>query len=188
MTPVRSAAHVLLSGIFVLSGVRNLANPEPLVAKAKPVTDRVTPLLERADPRLPTDPRTLIRVNAAAQLAGGLLLATGRCTRPAAAVLAASLVPTTLAGHPFWSVDDPTDRRNQQTHFLKNIGLLGGLLLAAVDTQGRPGVGWRTRRAVDDGLRSVDRGRRSVGRAVRTARRDARIALRSATIGRQLPR
>ncbi|MEV0728578.1 DoxX family protein [Polymorphospora sp. NPDC050346] len=187
MTPVRSAARALLSGIFVVSGIRNLIKPEPLVAKAKPVTDRVTPLIEQVDSRLPTDPRTLVRVNAVAQLAGGLLLATGRCTRPAAAVLAASLVPTTIAGHPFWSVDDPADRRNQQTHFLKNIGLFGGLLLAAVDTQGRPGVGWRARRAVDDGLRSVDRGRRSVGRAVRSARRDARIAVRSASIGRHLP-
>lgn len=180
MRPVRSAARALLSGIFIASGAQGLANPEPLVARAKSVTDRVAPLLERADPRLPTDPRTLVRVNAAAQLAGGLLLATGRFTRPAAVLLAGSLVPTTLAGHPFWSAQDPVERRNHQTQVLKNLGLIGGLLLAAVDTEGRPGVGWRTRRAVGDG-------RRSLNRAVRGARRDARIAVRSASIGRHLP-
>jgi hypothetical protein len=27
---------------------------------------------------------------------------------------------------------------------LKNLGLMGGLLLAAVDTEGRPGLAWRT--------------------------------------------
>jgi len=30
---------------------------------------------------------------------------------------------------------------------LKNVGLLGGLLLAAVDTSAAPSLGWRARRA-----------------------------------------
>ena len=127
----------MLGAIFVASGARALANPDPLVPKAKRVTDRVAPLLEKADPRLPTDARTLVQLNGAAQLGGGLLLATGRLTRPAAAVLAGTLIPTTVAGHPFWTFDDPAERRGQQIHFLKNLGLLGGLLLAAADTAGQ---------------------------------------------------
>lgn len=180
MRPVRTAARALLSAIFVASGARAVANPEMLVPQAKRVTDRIVPLLEKTDPRLPTDPRSLVRVNGAVQLAGGLLLATGRFTRPAAAALAGSLVPTTIAGHPFWSVDDPMERRIQQIHFLKNLGLFGGLLLAAADTEGRPGLRWRTGRLAADG-------RRSVKRAVRTARRDAQIAVRSAAAARRIP-
>jgi len=171
MRPVRSAARAMLSAIFIASGVRGLTNPEALVPGAKRVTDRITPLLEKTDPRLPTDPRTLIRLNAAAQVAGGALLATGHFTRPAAALLAGSLVPTTLAAHPFWAEHDPAARRAQQVHFLKNLGLLGGLLLAAADTQGKPSLRWRAEHMIDETNRSMRR-------AVRTARREAKLARR----------
>jgi uncharacterized membrane protein YphA (DoxX/SURF4 family) len=170
----------MLSGIFVVSGARNLQNPGRLVPAAKPVTDRVTPLIQNFAPRVPTDTESLVRLNAATQLVGGLLLATGKLTRPAALVLAGTLVPTTAAGHPFWNNDDPAARNNNQIHFLKNLGLLGGLLLAAADTEGKPGLRWRA------GHR-IGHSRRSVQRAVRTARREAKIAVRSAATARRLP-
>lgn len=180
MKPVRSLARVMLSGIFVVSGARNLQNPGRLVTAAKPVTDRVAPLIQNLHPRIPTDTETLVRANAATQLVGGLMLATGKFTRPVALVLAGTLVPTTVAGHPFWNNDDPMTRNNNQVHFLKNLGLLGGLLLAAADTGGRPGLRWRA------GHR-IDHSRRSVQRAVRTARREAKIAVRSAATARRVP-
>jgi uncharacterized membrane protein YphA (DoxX/SURF4 family) len=179
MKPVRSAARALLGAIFVVSGARNLANPDNVVPPARRVTDRVGPLLERTDPRLPTEARTLVQVNAAINLIGGLLLATGHATRPAAAALAASLVPTTLAGHPFWEYDK-AERQQQQVHFLKNLGLLGGLLLAAADTEGRPSLRYRTSQA-------VGRSQRSVRRAVKTARREAKIATVTAAAARRMP-
>lgn len=169
----------MLGAIFVASGARAVANPEQFVPRAKLVTDRVGPLLEKTDSRLPTDARSLVRINGAVQLAGGLLLATGHVTRPAAAALAGTMIPTTFAGHPFWMYDDPAERRNHQTHFLKNLGLLGGLLLAAADTQGKPGLRYRTGRFVGDR-------RRSLGRTVRAARRDARIAVKSASVARRI--
>jgi uncharacterized membrane protein YphA (DoxX/SURF4 family) len=170
----------MLSAVFVASGARALASPESLVPRAKRVTDRITPLLERTDPRLPTSPRTLVQINGAMQLGGALLMATGRATRPAAAILAGTLIPTTVAGHPFWAYDDPVERRGQQLHFLKNVGLLGGLLLAAADTEGQPSVRWRAARFVDDR-------RRGVRRTARTAKRETRIAVRAANLGRRLP-
>ncbi|MER7889143.1 DoxX family protein [Micromonospora sp. NPDC094482] len=180
MKPVRSLARAMLSGIFVVSGYRNFTSPGRLVPSAEPLTDRVAPLIQRVNPRLPTDTATLIRANAAVQVGAGLMFATGRLTRPAALVLAGTLVPVTLAGHPFWKNDDPLARTNNQIHFLKNVGLLGGLLLAAADTEGKPGLRWRT------GHR-IGHSRRSVGRAVRTARREARIAVRSAATARRIP-
>jgi putative oxidoreductase len=159
----------MLGAIFVASGARALVHAEQLAARAKLVTDRVAPLLEKTDPRLPTEPRTLVQLNGAVQVVGGLLLATGHATRPAAAVLAGSLVPTTVAGHPFWLEDDPAQRRNQQLHFLKNLGLIGGLLLAAADTQGRPSLRWRA------------------SHGLRAAKREARVARRAAQVARRLP-
>ena len=112
----------MLSGIFVVSGSRNLRNPGRLGGRR--TGDRPgRPVLEKAT-RIPTDTETLIRLNAAVQVGGGLMLATGRLTRPAALVLAGTLVPTTLAGHPFWNNDDPAPADNNQIHFLKNLGLV----------------------------------------------------------------
>jgi putative oxidoreductase len=180
MKPVRSAARALLSGIFVVSGARALANPEPFLTRAKTVTDRVGPLAERINPQLPTDPATMVRANGAVQLVAGLMLATGRFPRPAAVALAGTIVPTTLAGHPFWALEDAAERRQHQTHFLKNLAMMGGLLLAAADTEGRPSLRWRASRAVRDR-------RRTMQRAVHSARRDTRIAVRAANAARRLP-
>jgi uncharacterized membrane protein YphA (DoxX/SURF4 family) len=180
----------MLASIFVISGVRIVVDPDSRVATAKKVTDRVAPLLTKIDPRLPNDARTLVRLKAGVDVVAGLLLASGKLTRPAAAVLAANLVPTTIAGHPFWSLPQP-ERRQQETHFLKNLGLLGGLLLAAADTQGKPSIGYRTSHAAHRSQRTIEqvvnRSQRSVKRAVKTAQREAKIAARSAAVARRLP-
>jgi putative oxidoreductase len=169
----------MLGAIFVVSGAKVLIDPDSKVDAAKRVTDRVTPVFEKTDPRLPTDPRTLVRLKAGADIVAGLLLATGHLTRPAAAVLAGGLVPTTVAGHPFWTMKQP-ERGQHEVQFLKNLGLLGGLLLAAADTAGQPGLRYRTTRA-------VDRSQRTVRRGLRTARREAKIAAVSAAAARRLP-
>lgn len=180
MRPVRGAARVMLSALFVLSGARAVVDPEPLVPRARRVTDRIGPWLTKMTPAAPTDARSLVQINGAAQLLGGVMLATGLAPRPAAALLAGTLVPTTLAGHPYWTFSDAEERRTHQIHFMKNVGLIGGLLLAALDTQGRPSLRWRTSHAINGGVRSMRR-------AVRAAQRDARLAARSAAAARRLP-
>ena len=110
------AGRVLLSLQFLKGGFDQLREPGGRVQKA-------------ADLGLPK-PDLAVRVNGAVMLAGGAVLATGVCPRPAALALVAALVPTTIAGHPFWKFDGP-DRAQQLTHFLKNTGLAGGLLVAA---------------------------------------------------------
>jgi len=179
MKPVRSAAHAMLASIFVASGIQVLLDPDSKADSAKRVTDRIGPLIEKIDPRLPSDTRSLIRIKAGVDVVAGLLLASGRLTRPAALALAVNTVPTTLAAHPFWTLPK-AERTAHQTHFLKNLGLIGGLLLAAADTQGKPGLKYRTSHA-------VDRSQRGMKRAVRTARREAKIAALSATAARRLP-
>jgi putative oxidoreductase len=43
-----------------------------------------------------------------------------------------------LAGHRYWQIEDPQQRAQQRAHFLKNVTMLGGLLIAAADTGGTP--------------------------------------------------
>lgn len=144
MSLIRRLARPMLAGIFISGGVEQLRDPHPETEAAEPVA----PPLARALPlNLPEDPEQLVRIDGAIKLVGGLMLATGRLPRIAAIALASSLVPTTLAAHRFWEEQDRAGRAIQQQNFLKNMGLLGGLILAAVDTEGRPSLGWRARRA-----------------------------------------
>ena len=110
-----------------------------------------------------------MRINAGAQLLAAAALATGRAPRLSATVLAASLVPTTLAGHAFWDETDPQAKATQRLQFMKNTSILGGLLLAGVDTEGKPGLAWRARRAAADV-------RREARQVAKDARREAKLA------------
>ena len=67
--------------------------------------------------------------------------------------IAATLVPTTVAGHPFWKEEDPAKRKMQRIQFLKNVAMMGGVLLAAVDTAGKPGLAWRAQNVANRGQR-----------------------------------
>ena len=144
MSISRRIARPLLGGIFVQGGVDTLRNPGPRVKLAEPVAHTVAEPLPLP---LPDDTEQLVKVNAGVQIGGGLLLTLNRAPRLAATALAASLIPTTFAGHRFWEKDDPAERSQQRTQFLKNLGLLGGLVLAMVDTEGAPSMGWRAKRA-----------------------------------------
>lgn len=164
MKPVRTLAHAMLSSVFITGAAHTLLHPEHAAKAVTDVSDRLTVATEHAAPWLPTGPVAVVRANAAVQLAGGVLLATGRLPRLASLALAATLVPTTVVGHPFWRVEDPAQRANQRNHFLKNLSLIGGLLLAAVDTQGRPGLSWRASRATERAAKKVGEARRDATR------------------------
>lgn len=116
---VRAVARALLAGIFLSGGARAAREPEAHAAQAE----------EAPVP----NPTWLVRVDGVAKVVGAGLLASGLRPRLGALLMAASLVPTTIAGHAFWLQDDDQQRSQQQIHFFKNVGLLGGLLLVLVD-------------------------------------------------------
>ena len=165
MTLLRATARTLLASYFVASGFKSVRHPELLVPAAEPVTDKLVPFVKRYAPAsvagyVPEDAQTLVRINGAAQLVGGLALATGKGRRLGAVVLAASLIPSTLAKHPYWSRTDAVEKAEDRSHFLKNVSLLGGVLLAARDTEGRPGLVYLAAK----GGESIARDTRRLGR------------------------
>ena len=62
------------------------------------------------------------------ELLGGLSILLGIKEKWGATMLILFLVPTTLFMHQFWFVE-PSARELQMTHFLKNLAILGGLLM-----------------------------------------------------------
>lgn len=170
MNIVRLVARPMIGSYFVWSGRSGLLQPAMHVDKAEPVAERAKPLLERAPVQLPTDTKTLIRINAGVQIAAGAMLGIGWFPRMSALVLAGSMVPTTLAEHRFWEETDKTERNVQAANFFKNVAITGGLLIAGFDTEGRPGLSYRARHATADAKR-----------AATLARREAALARREAT-------
>ncbi|HEX9992815.1 MAG TPA: DoxX family protein [Acidimicrobiales bacterium] len=142
MSLTRRVARPMMAAMFVVGGWDSFRNPDPKAPTAEPVTTKLAGPLN-----LPDDPATLVKVNGGVQVGAGVLLAIGKLPRLSALALAGTLVPTTLAGHRFWEVEDAQARRGQRIHFLKNLSMLGGLILAATDTEGRPSLRWRARQA-----------------------------------------
>ncbi len=62
------------------------------------------------------------------------------------------------------------ERRHQETHFMKNLGLFGGLLLAAADTQGRPGLAWRASHYAGHSRHALEHGRHNLDHGLQTTR------------------
>lgn len=182
---MRALARPLLSMIFVVQGANSIRNPEPLVPKAQPVTDRLVPMVKKVAPpqvsdRIPETTVNLVRLNGAVQVVGGLALASGKGRRLGAAALAATLLPVTVAGHPFWQFKDKESRQAQRVQFMKNLGLLGGLLLAAVDTEGKPGVAWRASHGAKAAKRETKRGAKAAKREAKQLARETKQAARLA--------
>jgi NAD(P)-dependent dehydrogenase (short-subunit alcohol dehydrogenase family)/uncharacterized membrane protein YphA (DoxX/SURF4 family) len=110
----RHAGQALLGATFMKLGFDAAVHPGPRVDKAAALG---LPNAELA-----------VRGNGAAMVAGGAALTLDKMPRLAAFGLIVSMIPTTLAGHAFWDFDG-AERKAHEIQFLKNAGLVGGLLV-----------------------------------------------------------
>lgn len=131
LSPLRPAARVLTGSTYTLLGFDALRAPGARVDQAAPLLATI----RKAVP-LPDDDELMVRGNAAVQVAAGAMLALGIAPRLSALALAGSLVPTTLAGHSYWKIEDPDVRKVQRIQFHKNMAMIGGLLFAVLDEPG----------------------------------------------------
>lgn len=168
---VRRIARPMLAGIFVWGGINALRYPTAHVPAAEPVTKPLA-----AKTQLPDDTELLVRANGAAMVAGGALLATGKAPRLASALLLGTMVPTT-ATHNFWAESDPQAKTGKLTQFIKDVSLMGGLILAAVDTEGKPGVAYRAKLAGEGIERTARQARKSAAREAKLAALQAKQAV-----------
>jgi uncharacterized membrane protein YphA (DoxX/SURF4 family) len=154
---VRRIARPLLASPFVVLGVQALREPGGRVEIARPIVEKVTEMADKQLPvQVPRDVEQWVRINAGVMVGAGALFGLGRLPRLSALLLSGTMVPTTAAGHRFWEAEG-ANRQQQLIHFLKNVGLVGGLLLAAVDTEGKPSVGWRARRAAGHAAEATEK-------------------------------
>jgi uncharacterized membrane protein YphA (DoxX/SURF4 family)/vacuolar-type H+-ATPase subunit H len=144
---IRRIARPLLSAVFIGQGVETLRNPKVTMDAVQPTVTALQTLPEPVGSKVPTDPATAARINAAVQVGGGLLLATGKLPRIASAALAFTVIPGSLGAHLFWNETDPEVKAQKRRDLLTDLSLLGGLIIASADTAGKPSLGWRGRQA-----------------------------------------
>lgn len=125
--PVRALGHELLGALFIGGGLNQLKDPGGYPSMA---TDKALSSYGLADRGLPPT-KTLVTANGAGMVAAGAALALGILPRTSALALAALMVPTTIAGHPFWQFDDPQEKFQQRNEFMTNLAVVGGLLAVA---------------------------------------------------------
>jgi putative oxidoreductase len=128
LAPLRPPARMLTGSTYVLLGFDAFRAPGGRVDLASPVLASLRKVVP-----LPEDDEQLVRLNAGVQVVAGAMLALGISPRLSALALAGSLIPTTIAGHSYWNLEDPAAQKAQRIQFHKNMAMLGGLLLAVLD-------------------------------------------------------
>ncbi|HEY2588214.1 MAG TPA: DoxX family protein [Tepidisphaeraceae bacterium] len=101
--------RLLMSAIFILSGITKLTHLSGMAS------------MVHMNPGL-------LAVAGAVELVGGAMLLLGLWPRLGALALFLFLIPTTLMFHNFWAAP-PEHYQEQQINFLKNLAIMGGLLM-----------------------------------------------------------
>lgn len=115
-------ARPLLAAVFIWGGIDQFNNPEGR-AKAVEATCKKIPFDVGAE-----GAQTLVKANGVVMAGAGAALAVGIAPKAAAVALIAALVPTTVVGHPFWTMADPKVRAQNRSQVLKNAAIVGGLV------------------------------------------------------------
>jgi putative oxidoreductase len=114
--------RVLLSAIFILSGLGKLRHFHDIAGM---MAGKGIPLASVA-----------LVITLFIEIGGGLLILTGYQARYAALVIALWLIPVTLIFHHFWGIP-AEQQQDQMVHYLKNVAIVGGLLILAYASPGK---------------------------------------------------
>jgi putative oxidoreductase len=117
--------RILLAAIFVWSGFGKIGGFEGLAGQ---IASKGFPAAQ-----------AFAAVTIAIEIGAGLMLAVGWKARWAALLLAVFTVIVTIFFHNFWAVPD-AQKMMQQIHFMKNLAVIGGLLMVTAFGPGRLSV------------------------------------------------
>lgn len=120
-----AVARVLIAAIFLWSGFGKITGfagtTEYMAAKGMPL------------------PALFLLGAIVFEIVGGLSVLAGFKARWGALLLIAFLIPTTFIFHAFWAVD-AASQRIETIQFMKNLAILGGLLMVLANDAGPLGI------------------------------------------------
>ncbi len=125
--------RILISAIFIITGLHKLVDPAGTAAYI-------------AQAGLPY-PHFLAIAAGLVEVVGGSLVVLGLLTRLTGILMFLYLIPVTLVFHHFWTLEG-MQRQMQMTNFLKNLAIMGGLLMLFAFGPGPFSVDRRIRRPI----------------------------------------
>ncbi|NYG18286.1 putative membrane protein YphA (DoxX/SURF4 family) [Arthrobacter psychrochitiniphilus] len=164
---IRAIARPMLASSFIFSGLDRLRHAETTAKQLSPVLGPLSAALP-----LDVSEKTLARALAAAQVGAGVLLAAGKFSRPAAVVLALTAGLSTVVEYRNANTDTKENRAHRRNQLSSNIALIGGALLASMDTEGRPGLAWRTEKLLASGKKNAKTQLKNADKQVRALAHD----------------
>lgn len=120
------AARILLMALFLATGWEKLTNFAGTVKYMESVGAPIPPMAAA--------------VAVLMEFFVGIALMLGILVRPLALIFALFTLATALLGHRFWTMEGRL-REENKINFLKNMSIIGGLLLLAVTGPGRLALG-----------------------------------------------
>ncbi len=106
---------IIFGAYFVYSGFNHFNNEKAMTgfAKSKGVPS----------------PRLAVLLTGAMMMIGGLGFILGMYIQESAILLLVFLIPTTFIMHTFWKISDPMHKMTDRINFMKNVALIGALLM-----------------------------------------------------------
>lgn len=153
---IRKIARPMLASVYIIDGVETVLNP----AGHKDAADSALKKVRAVVPReyrgfLPKDPETAAQIVGGVKAGAGSLFAIGKMPRTSASLLALATIPSVIGRNAFWEADNEDDKARRRTGALTDVALAGGVLLATVDTDGKPGLQWRAQNAAKVAKKNV---------------------------------
>ncbi|WP_114855361.1 hypothetical protein [Brachybacterium sp. YJGR34] len=180
MALVRRIARPLLAAPFIAQGVRSAVHPERDIEVFPEAFEKVDSSLAKSSAPGFVDVRTVLRATGVVAAGAGVLYATNRYPRAAATTLLLTTSVGWAGRKKIWELrgEELTD---EVRSILTEVGLLGGVLLAVVDHEGRPSLGYRASKFVERSQKKAAQKQREIEKKAGSLEKSAKRAAGSAT-------
>ena len=153
---IRKLARPMLASVYIADGVNTVTKASEHAKGAEKVAGALKSVLPAQYASfIPSDPETLAKIGGGVKIGAGSTFALGKAPRLSAALLAGSSVATLLGRNAFWEAKNESEKARQRNGALTNVALLGGVLIAAADTEGKPGLAWRAQDAAKRSKKNI---------------------------------
>lgn len=161
MALVRRIARPLLAAPFIFEGVRTALRPEREIDVYPEAFEAVDTALSKTSAPGFVDVRAIIRVSGAVAAGAGVMYATNRYPRTAAAALLLTTSVGWAGRKRVWELRGQ-ERVQEIQSILTDAGLLGGVMLAVVDHDGRPSLGYQVNQFVERSQKKAQKTQRDL--------------------------
>lgn len=174
MSLVRRIARPLLAAPFIFEGVQTALRPEHVLEGLDFSIDDVESQVAKTD--LPVSAETMIRIAGGVAVVAGAALALNKRPRLAAVALLASTTVGVAGRKRLWELSGE-ERLAEIRSITGDLGLFGGVLLAVVDTDGRPSVAYRVEKMIDRGQKAAEQKKRELDKATKGGKKASSKAI-----------